>query len=114
MIIKIKGGNQTTINILEFVLGTTLILGGMISILLFVKTLLNPCTERTKYLLLIGMWSVMLMFLVGFDILSLNVEGAINVPLATAMVLITLKAIIIYIAFAFYNSQKVNYDPIKA
>ncbi len=97
-----------TINILEFIVGTTMILGGIVGVLFFIQTLTNLKKESTKYLLVAEACSAIVLLLAGFNILSLiSVENI-------KIVMVSFGLLTIAIAFLIYDNQKTKYNLIRA
>ena len=117
--IKIKGGDKMIMNmimnIFVFVLGIVLILMGIADILLSLKISLSiiPYTGKMNYFLLLAIWIGALAFLTGIDILFPGIKIS-TMPPTRIMIILSIKAIFIYVALLIYNSQKVNYDLVKA
>lgn len=95
------------VTILEIMIGIIAIVGGIISVLLFMQTLGNFERESTKYLLILEAWSAIVLLLAGYNILFLDIE-----PWTLTIVMIGLGTLTIATSFVIYDSQKVNYQHI--
>ena len=96
-------------NIPELLIGIAITLGGIVSILLFMRTLQNLEKESTKYLLIVEAWSAVVMPLIGYNILFLGIE-----PWTITIVTISLGALMIAASLIIYDNQKIDYTAIKA
>ena len=98
-----------TMNIPELIFGTIAMSGGIMSVLLFMRTLTSFEKESERYLLILEAWSAVILLSAGYNILFLNIK-----PWTITMVMISLGALMIAVSFIIYDNQKVDYNLTKA